>query len=102
MVVLTGVITVFTYLVWRVYARIEWLTGAMETHSNLILRLEAKRGIDGTPIKVLWWDPTIEEPPVKRVHGEEVDLSTIYLYVPLRERRHRRRWLTRLRPPHLS
>jgi len=95
MVFLTLIIAFFTYLVWKVYERIAWLTGAMETHSDLMLRIEASRGINGAPIKLLWWDPTIEPPPVKREHGQEIDLSTIYIYLPLSNRRNRPTWWKR-------
>ena len=63
MILLTATIALFTYLVWKVYERIAWLTGAMETHSELMLRIEACRGVRDEPIKLLWWDPTIEDPP---------------------------------------
>ena len=63
MIFLTLVIALFTYLVWKVYERIAWITGAMETHSDLMLRIEARRGINGEPIKLVWWDPTIQPLP---------------------------------------
>jgi radical SAM superfamily enzyme YgiQ (UPF0313 family) len=77
------VIAFFTFLVWKVYERIAWLTGSMESHSNLMLQIEARRGIkDGEPIKVVWWDPTIGGVPKEREHGMQVDLDTIYVYLP--------------------
>jgi len=42
-VLLTLVIAFFTFLIFLVYERIEWLTGAMESHSDMMLRLEAIR-----------------------------------------------------------
>lgn len=95
MIVLTVIVVFFTYLVWKVYERIAWLTGAMETHSDLMLRIEAKRGINGHPIKLVWWDPTLEPPPVTREHGKEIDLNTIYMYRPLSQRRNRPAWWAR-------
>ncbi len=89
MAFLTLVIAFFTFLVWKVYERMEWLTGAMETHSDLMLRIEARRGIKGEPIKLVWWDPTIEKTPTKKEHGQEIDLSTIYMYLPLEMRRNK-------------
>ena len=83
----TIVIAFFTFLVWKVYERISWLTGAMETHSDLMLRIEARRGVNGQPVRLVWWDPTIAIVPTKKEHGEEVDLSTIYIYLPLEMRR---------------
>ena len=101
--ILTAVIALFTYLMWRVYRRIEWLTGAMESHSVLMLRLEAARSVaeSGQPVKVIWWDPDIEPPPIRPEHGHEAKLNEIYLYLPPRLRRNRQskvrrvwHWLT--------
>lgn len=69
-------------LVWRLNRRVTWLTGALESHSTLMLRLEAKRGVEGKPIKVVWWDPNREKPPFKGAHGVEAELEQIYLYLP--------------------
>jgi hypothetical protein len=66
-----------------------WLTGAIETHSDLMLRIEARRGINGEPIKLIWWDPTIETIATKKEHGQEIDLTTIYMYLPLEMRKNR-------------
>ncbi|HLC42317.1 MAG TPA: hypothetical protein VJO34_11955 [Methylomirabilota bacterium] len=90
LVVLTAVVAFFTYLVWLVYDRIAWLTGSMETYSALILRIEAARGVSGTPIEVIWWDPTIEPFPFTGAHGQPADLNRIYMGVPLRQRRQQR------------
>lgn len=87
MVAFTFVIIFFTFQVWKVYVRTEFLTGAIESHSNLMLRIEASRGINGKPIKLVWWDPTVEKPPVEQAHGQEIDISTIYIYLPLDQRR---------------
>lgn len=79
---LTLVIAVLTFLVWKVYERIAWLTGAMESHSDLSLRIEALRGIDGKKIELIWWDPSIDKPPVEKKHGKPVELNCIYVYLP--------------------
>ena len=97
MILLTALIASFTFLVWKVYERIAWMTGAMESHAELMLRIEAKRGIAGEPIKVLWWDPTLESPPIKREHGQEANLDAIYCFVPLPERRVHETWQAKLR-----
>ena len=39
MAVLTLIIAFFTFLVWKVYDRIAWLTGAMGSHSEIMLRI---------------------------------------------------------------
>lgn len=87
----TAVIAWFTYLVWKTYKQIEWLTGSMESYAMLTLAIEAKRGTatKKKPIKVVWWDPTIEKPPTTYRHGKEADLETIYIYVPPRYRKWR-------------
>jgi len=95
-VVLTAVIAFFTYLVWLVYDRIAWLTGSMETYSAVMLRIEAARGVSGTPIEVFWWDPTIEPFPFTGAHGQPADLKRIYLAVPLRHRQQQRTLRQRL------
>jgi len=98
MIILTLVIAFFTFLVWKVYERIAWLTGAMESHSDIMLRVEAKRGIkDGKEIKLIWWDPTIEKPPIKREHGQEIELDTIYVYLPPEERKEKITWQSRIK-----
>lgn len=64
----------------------------MQTHSDLMLRIEAKRGIDGqSPIKLIWRDPIIEESP-KHKHGYPVDLSTIRLLMPPEDRQNTSFW----------
>ena len=89
MVGLTLVIAMFAFLVWKTYYRIEWFTGSMETHSELMLQIEARRGINGEPIKLEYWDPTIVKSPKKKQHGQEVDLSVIYIGLPLEMRRNK-------------
>jgi hypothetical protein len=53
-------------------------TGAMESHSTLMLRLEARKY--GLP--VVWWDPTQARTPGNPRHEQPADLSTIYIYLP--------------------
>lgn len=83
---LTVFIVVLTYLILVSYLKIEWFTGSMETYSQVMLRIEAAKGINGQPVKLLWWDPTIAELPVKRVHGQEIDTSTVYIFLPPNKR----------------
>lgn len=80
---------------WKVYASIAWLTGAMETHSAIMLQIEAKRGINGTPIKLVAWDPTFEAPPIKWEHGQEIEVKTIYVCLPLGQRKNKPLWWKR-------
>ncbi|MGE0383434.1 MAG: hypothetical protein AB7Q97_01810 [Gammaproteobacteria bacterium] len=97
MILLTAIIAFFTFLVWKVYERIAWLTGAMESHSDIMLRIEAKRGINEEPIRLVWWDPTIESLPTKQEHGSEIELKTIYCYLPPRLRHVQPTWKSRLK-----
>ena len=94
--VLTLIIALFTYLVWRVYERIAWLTGAMESHSNLMLRIEALRGINGKPLELIWWDPTIGPIPSVKEHGKPVDVTRIYIYLPPALRSRQPTWQERI------
>lgn len=95
MIIITLLVAFISLMAWRTSQLIAWITGAMESHSSIMLRLEAKRGVGEQPIKVIWWDPTIEAPPISRKHGEEADIKCIYSYVPLKERKSRRMWLVR-------
>ncbi len=70
------------------------LTNALESHSTLILLIEAKRGLrpgaaDNQPIRTVWWDPTVEKahffgskPGVVKKHRDEIDLDEIRLNIP--------------------
>lgn len=82
MVAITFLLLIISFLAWRISRRVAWLTGAMESHSTLMLRIEAKRGVNGEPLKVKWWDPNREEIPFKGAHDKEADLECIYLYLP--------------------
>jgi len=71
----TVIIAVFTALVWKINKRMEWLSSAAESHSALILRMEAeKRGIE-----MEWWDPSIEDFPREGRHQEPCKINKIYL-----------------------
>ena len=94
---LTCVIAILTYLVWKVYERIAWLTGAMESHSDIMLKIEALRGINGKQIELIWWDPTIEDVPTVKEHGKLVELDKIYFKLPLNLRRNKPSTCERLR-----
>ncbi len=79
----TAVIAWLSYLVFKSNKRIEWLTGAMETHSEIQMVIEAQK--EG--IEIIWWDPTIEKIPTERSHGEPRKLNKIYTFLPLKERK---------------
>lgn len=97
-VVLTVAIVVLSYCVWKTYKRIEWLTGSMETHSSLMLQIEAMRGINEKPIDLVWWDPTIEAPPVDMGHRKAIDLKRIHVFLPPELRQHKKKVPKRLAP----
>jgi hypothetical protein len=69
-------------LVFLIYERIAWLTGAMESHSSLMVRIEALRDIrNGAKIELKWWDPSIAEFPTGR-RQLFFSLATIKSFVP--------------------
>jgi hypothetical protein len=73
----TVVIAVFTALVWKINRRMEWLTGAMESHSALMLRMEAEK----KEIEIEWWDPSIEDFPREGKHQEPCKIQKIYVAI---------------------
>lgn len=76
---LTVAIALFAYLTWKAYHRIEWLTGAMESHSEMMLRLKALE----QEVNVVWWDPSRKDfPPFKGEHNTPAVLEEIRLGVP--------------------
>lgn len=69
--------------------RANWLNGALESHSEAMLRLRAEE----LGKKVVWWDPTNDGPvkkraPVSTVHGESAVADTVYIFVPEQSRRY--------------
>lgn len=63
--------------------RANWLNGALESHSELMLRLRAEEL--GKP--VIWWDPTHDgpekkRPPSERNHLNPVQTEVVYPYLP--------------------
>ncbi len=70
--------------------RMNGLTGALETHSQLMLRLDA----EAKGKKVIWWDPINpatgeKERPYQPKHGESAVIDTAYIYLPVELRGHR-------------
>ena len=92
--ILTAVIALFTFLVWKVYRRIGWLTGAMESHSDLALLLQARSA--NPPVEVVWWDSTIEPLPIPE-HGEPRRLDRIFVKLPPPLRAQQPTWKEKLR-----
>jgi hypothetical protein len=81
----TVALAIATYALWRTTDAIKrqneqlaFFTGAMESHSTLMLRLEAKK--QGVP--VVWWDPTQARTPGNPRHEQAAELDTIYIYLP--------------------
>jgi hypothetical protein len=79
----TGGAALFAYLLWRSSRSIEWFTGAMESHSDLMLRMEVR----AKGVKMVWWDKTIKPIPFSGKHSEEVTIEEIYISLPPRLRR---------------
>ncbi len=53
----TVAIAFFALASWRVSRQLAWFTGAIETQSDLLMKMEAKR----QKIPMVWWDPSIEK-----------------------------------------
>jgi hypothetical protein len=87
MALCTVAVAVYAYRSWKVSKGIETYTSMAETHSEMLLKLEAKR--NGIPI--VWWDPTIEAPPVGWKHGKEIELEQIRFYIPKKLRKNKRK-----------
>ena len=81
---LTAVLCVLAFLTWRIYKRMEWLSGALESHSMLMIRMTARE----KNVPMVWWDPDVAEAPTAalRAQGKPAELPAIYLYLPQRER----------------
>jgi hypothetical protein len=77
MAIFTIVIAFFSFLVWKIYKQILFVTSAAEAHSDMMLKLKA---ID-MDIPIFWWDPTIEDPPVGWKHRKEIELDQIRFYI---------------------
>jgi hypothetical protein len=81
----TVAIAFFAFASWRVSRQLSWFTGAMETHSDLLMKMEARR----QKIPMIWWDPTIEPFPSTAEHGKPVRLRKIWSGMPPRRRRYK-------------
>jgi hypothetical protein len=73
-----GATTLFAFQSWRSSKKVEWLIGALESHSTVRLRMEAKR--DG--LNVVAWDPEQSSPSRVPMTGQEWPLDEIYLAIP--------------------
>ena len=78
----TVVIAILSRSLWQSNKRVEWFTGALESHSEIQLAIAAKEA----GMEVIWWDPNIAKVPTVRKHGEPRDLTRIYIYLPPNER----------------
>ena len=79
MVLFAGATAYYAYQSGKSSKRVEWLIGALESHSTIRLRMQAKR--DG--LKVVAYDPASSRYPARVPQiGEEWNLETVYLAVP--------------------
>jgi hypothetical protein len=83
----TAVIAWFTVTISRLNRTLTDLTGAMESHSTIMMRLEARR--QGVP--VVWWDPTQARTPCNPRHDTPAELKRIYLFLPRELRAQKRK-----------
>lgn len=85
----TVAIAVLTYLLVRLNQRLANFAGAMESHSELMLRLKFKE----ENLPVVWWDKTVEPwPDENKRHRNRSELTHVVLGVP-----ERLRWGTAMR-----
>ena len=86
-VIFAGSVAFSGWMVWRATQeiakyneRLTWFTGAMESHSKIMMRLEANR----QKIPVVWWDPDIEGVPTtpSKKHKAPAEISTVYQFLP--------------------
>ena len=72
----------------RLQERLVWFTGAMASHSNVMVRLEAKK----QGVRTIWWNPeeyrekTGRKWPKTASHGESAEPQLIRVGVPLEVR----------------
>ena len=52
--------------------------GSLSSHTARALEIFAKKA----STNVIWWDPTIEDTPVKYEHGAKVQTETMYMLIP--------------------
>jgi hypothetical protein len=79
----TIVTVAFAWLTLRIQKQVTWLTGALESHSTLQVRLQAER--ENKP--VVWWDPTFEGGckknwPEQPKHLDNALVKTVYVGLP--------------------
>ena len=84
LVIFNGLLVLFSLLLYRVNKRLTWITGAMESHSDLTSKMLAKR--EGIP--VIWWDPTVQEWPRQPKHGDQYQGKVMLTYLPPKLRGH--------------
>lgn len=88
MVIISALLFVLSVFAWQVNRRIAWLTGAMESHSEMMLRIEAAN----KEIPVKWWDPTRDGRcksnwPTKPEHDTDATVKKLYIGLPPHLRR---------------
>ena len=57
--------------------------GAMESHSTMMLRLEAEKQNK----EIIWWDPNFEEGPCPGKHGSDAKVQLIRICLPEKYRK---------------
>lgn len=84
-VIMAAAIVYFAWASWRVSTRLAWFTGAMESHSDIMMRLEAQK----QKIPMVWWDPTVEAFPRDGIaHGKPCHIKRLAIGMPEHLRQH--------------
>jgi len=63
--------------IYELQDRLTWFTGAMESHSQIMLQLEA----ENYGKELIWWDPNYEKPPFPHKHGDKATVERVMIYI---------------------
>ena len=66
MLIVAIFVAIITFFTWRISQRVAWLTGAMETHSSIMLMIEAKSGLMDNKLKMCGGIQLLKKQVVKK------------------------------------
>ena len=93
LVILTAAIVGMTILNWQITARMKWLTGALERHSDQQRQIAAHNA----GVRMRWWDKEIGgEFPHEGEHNQVHRLKLLYIGIPP-HKRIKKSWWVRFR-----
>ena len=87
--ILTAVIVLLTILNWKIAARMKWLAGALERHSDQQRQIAAHNA----GLEMRWWDPELGGPfPHEGEHNQVHHMKLLYIGIPPHKRKKKRWW----------